>query len=168
MTDGPYREKGPYREEAKEQTANQETKERLKEYHDTEKESNKEDKEYKKEERKQNKKEKKEPSTRERATKAAKKVAQWAVGKQKSSVIGKYKPQIAEQGTGNDRSGGAYTRTIPDIRKREIEMGGFGGFNNSPYGSTGSFSHGVFNNAPFSSGLNPARKIRSWKPPKGF
>jgi membrane-bound lytic murein transglycosylase len=131
-----------------------------------EEENNKEDKKIQKKEKKP--KQKKEPSTREKATKAAKKVAKWAVGKQKSSVIGKYKPQIAQQGKGNDRSGGAYTRTVPDIREREIEMGGFGGFHNSPYGSAGSFSHDVFNNAPFSSGLNPSKKIRSWGPPKGF
>jgi len=115
----------------------------------------------------------KEEKARARAVRAAKKVAQWAVGKEKRSVIGKYKPQI-EQTTrrGNDRSGGAYTNTIPDIHEREVTMGGFGGFHNTPYGSTDRFSHGGFDNSPFSSpfssGLNPAKKNLSWKPPKGF
>lgn len=119
------------------------------------------------------KREAKKPSARERATKSAKKVAQWAVGREKRSVIGKYKPQIERSTrTGNDRSGGAYTNTIPDIHEREVIMGGFGGFHNTPYGSTDRFSHAGFDNSPFSSpfssGLNPAKKKQSWNPPKGF
>jgi len=116
------------------------------------------------------KREAKKPSARERAVKSAKKVAQWAIGREKGSVIGKYKPQIEQSTkTGNDRSGGAYTNTIPDIHEREAIMGGFGGFHNTPYGSTDRFSHAGFDNSPFSSpfssGLNPAKKNLSWKPP---
>lgn len=120
------------------------------------------------------KREAKRPSARDRAVKESKRVVRWATSRPSSKTIGTYKARGVDGGSKTktktvrrSSSGGNGYDSTP-IDRDQDRHNSIGGFGDAGFGDAGFGGSGGFNNSPFSSGLSPQGKIKTWKPPQGF